>query len=228
MEKTEKIKSEKKRQTTNHGAMEKCRAVLAVWTERRRPAEICRELGVPWMVLSEWQKRAMEGMLQALEPRVSLDKGPALSPRLQAMLEKKRLTPPAQGRLEKTLLSDSEDKELARKRAAVVFAVRSGQITAEEGARRLGVSRKTYYEWEKRALQAMTEAMEDKAPGRPSTPQDEEKRRLQDEITELRNKLFVAEKTVEVRDMLHAYELQKAKEKKGMLEEKKQKRRKKP
>jgi hypothetical protein len=58
------------------------------------------------MVLSEWQKRAMEGMLQALEPRVSLDKGPALSPRLQAMLEKKRLallTRTAQGRLEKTL-----------------------------------------------------------------------------------------------------------------------------
>ena len=103
MEKTEKIKSEKKRQPINHGAMEQCRAVLAVWTERRRPAEVCRELGIPWMVLSEWQKRAMEGMLQALEPRVKLDKGSALSPRLQAMLEKKRLTLPVQGRLEKTL-----------------------------------------------------------------------------------------------------------------------------
>jgi transposase len=125
-------------------------------------------------------------------------------------------------------MSDTEDKELARKRAAVVFAVRSGQITAEEGARKLGVSRKTYYEWERRALQAMTEAMEDKAPGRPSTPQDEEKQRLQDEITELQNKLFVAEKTVEVRDMLHAYELHNAKAKKGMSEEKKQKRKKKP
>ena len=125
-------------------------------------------------------------------------------------------------------MSDSEDKELARKRAAVVFAVRSGQITAEEGARRLGVSRKTYYEWELRALQAITEAMEDKAPGRPSIPQDEEKQRLQDENAELRNKLFVAEKTVEVRDMLHAYELHNAKTKKGMSEEKKRKRRKKP
>jgi transposase-like protein len=103
MEKTEKIKSEKKRQPTNHGAMEKCQAVLAVWTERRKPAEVCRDLGVPWMVLSEWQKRAMEGMLQALEPRVRLDKGPALSPRLQAMLEKKRQTLPARSRLEKTL-----------------------------------------------------------------------------------------------------------------------------
>jgi transposase len=125
-------------------------------------------------------------------------------------------------------MSDSEDKELARKRAAVVFAVRSGQITAEEGARRLGVSRKTYYEWEKRALQAMTEAMEDKAPGRPSIPQDEEKQRLQAENAELRNKLFVAEKTVEVRDMLHAYELHSAKTKKGMSEEKKRTQRKKP
>jgi transposase-like protein len=111
MEKTEKIKTEKKRQPTNHGAMEKCQAVLAVWTERQRPAEICRELGIPWMVLSEWQKRAMEGMLQALEPRVSLDKGPALSPRLQALLEKKRLRLPAQSRLEKTLSRAQEARK---------------------------------------------------------------------------------------------------------------------
>src|SRR5208283_4614233 len=100
MEKAEKIKSDKKRPTMNYGA------VLSVWTERRRPAEVCRELTIPSMVLAQWQKRAMEGMLQALEPRVSLDKGPALSPRLQAMLEKKRLTlltSTAQGRLEKTL-----------------------------------------------------------------------------------------------------------------------------
>lgn len=127
-------------------------------------------------------------------------------------------------------MSDSEDKELARKRAAVIFAVRSGQITAEEGARRLSVSRKTYYEWERRALEAMTEALEDRAPGRPGTPRDEEKERFQEKITELENKLFVAEKTVEVRDMLHAYELQNAGAKKSVGEsvKKKRKRRKKP
>lgn len=111
MEKTEKIKSEKKRQMTNHGAMEKCRAVLSIWTERRRPAEVCREMGIPWMVLSQWQKRAMEGMLQALEPRVILDKGPALSPRLQTMLEKKRLMLPVQNRLEKTLSKAQEARK---------------------------------------------------------------------------------------------------------------------
>jgi len=122
-------------------------------------------------------------------------------------------------------MSHSKDEERARERAAVVFAVRSGRITAEEGAKRLSVSRKTYYEWERRALQAMTEALENKAPGRPATPRDEEKQRLQQQVAELRNKLFVAEKTVEVRDMLHAYELQNtgAKKSAGASQEKKRK-----
>lgn len=112
MEKTEKIKPEKKRQTISHGAMEKCRAVLAVWTERRKPAEICRELQIPWMVLAQWQKRAMEGMLQALEPRVRLDKGPALSPRLLALLDKKRLPMnTAQTRLDRTLSRAQEARK---------------------------------------------------------------------------------------------------------------------
>ena len=122
-------------------------------------------------------------------------------------------------------MSASKDQERARQRAAVVFAVRSGQITAEEGARRLGVSRKTYYEWEGRALQAMTEAMEDRAPGRPPTPQDEEKQRLQEEIAELQKQLFVAQKTVQVRDMLHAYELHKAKQKASSKKKQKRKKR---
>ncbi len=110
----EKIKGEKKRQPMNYGAMEKCKAVLSIWTERRRPAEICRELSIPWMVLAHWQKRAMEGMLQALESRVSLDKGPALSPRLQALLEKKRLTlltSTVHNRLEKTLSKAQEARK---------------------------------------------------------------------------------------------------------------------
>lgn len=123
-------------------------------------------------------------------------------------------------------MSDTKDKERARKRAAVVFAVRSGQITAEEGARQLGVSRKTYYEWEGRALQAMTEAMEDRTSGRPATHRDEAKQRLQEEVKDLKKKLFVAEKTVEVRDMLHAYELQNAKAKKASEEKKRRQRKK--
>jgi hypothetical protein len=67
-------------------AMDKCKAVLSVWTEKRKPSQVCKELGVKWTILMHWQNRAMEGMLQALEPRRNLEKGVALSPRLQAML----------------------------------------------------------------------------------------------------------------------------------------------
>jgi transposase len=124
-------------------------------------------------------------------------------------------------------MSDSRDKEFARNRATVIFAVRSGRITAEEGAKQLGISRKTYYEWERRALEAMTGALENGSPGRPTLPQDAEKERLQEEIAKLQDKLFVAEKTVEVRDMLHAYELQNAKMA-GCSLEKNRRQRKKP
>jgi transposase len=123
-------------------------------------------------------------------------------------------------------MSESRDNERARKRAAVIFAVRSGRITVEEGAKQLGVSRKTYYEWERRALQAMTGALENGSAGRPGTPRDEEKARLEAEIAALQNKLFVAEKTVEVRDMLHAYELQSAGAKKSAVEKKRRQKKK--
>ena len=36
-----------------------------------------RKMNITWTILNHWQKRAMEGMLQALEPHVQLDKGVA-------------------------------------------------------------------------------------------------------------------------------------------------------
>ena len=79
-----------RRKPRQYNASQKAQAVLAVWTERRKPLEICRELGVSWTILDQWQKRAMEGMLQALEPNVNLENGAALSPRLQSLLNRKR------------------------------------------------------------------------------------------------------------------------------------------
>jgi hypothetical protein len=100
MEKIEKSATGKKqKQTLKYTAQEKCQAVLSIWTERRKPGEVCRELTIPWALLSHWQTRAMEGMLQALQPRIKLDQGPALSPRLQAMLQKRRFGPGFQSRL---------------------------------------------------------------------------------------------------------------------------------
>lgn len=79
----------RKRKGLRHTAEEKCQAVLTLWTERRKPGEICREMGVAWGVLQQWQDRAMEGMLLALQPRVTVERGVALSPRLAVLLEKK-------------------------------------------------------------------------------------------------------------------------------------------
>jgi len=76
------------RKVSGHTAEEKCRAVLSVWTEKRKPGEVCRELGVGWTVLSQWQARAMEGMLLALQPRIPVEKRVALSPRLAVLLER--------------------------------------------------------------------------------------------------------------------------------------------
>ena len=97
MEKPEKPKAKKPgmgsnkrgRRISDHTAAEKCHAVLSVWTEKRRLGEVCRELGVAWSSLNQWQDRAMEGMLMALQPRVVVDKDVALNPRLVALLERK-------------------------------------------------------------------------------------------------------------------------------------------
>jgi len=118
MGKAEKAKVERsgmeERKGSSHTAEEKCRAVLSVWTERRKPAEVCRELGVAWTILNQWQERAMEGMLLALKPRAPMvEKTVALNTRLAVLLERKsqeglerRLT-----RLQsKTRVKESPDK----------------------------------------------------------------------------------------------------------------------
>ena len=95
VEKGEKPKVEKPgmeekrgRRGLGHTPEEKCRAVLSVWTERSKPGEVCRELGVAWGILKQWQHRAMEGMLLALQPRVPVERGVALSPHLAVLLKK--------------------------------------------------------------------------------------------------------------------------------------------
>jgi transposase len=100
----------------------------------------------------------------------------------------------------------AEAKKLARERALVILQVRSGMLTAREGAQRLGVSRKTYYEWEERALEAMALALENRHAGRPSGSMDEEQEDLRRQIRELEKKLDLAEKTIEVKELLAAYD----------------------
>jgi hypothetical protein len=74
-----------------HTAGEKAQAVLAIWTERVKPSTVMKSLGISYIMLQQWQDRAMEGMLQALESRVNLKDGAVLSPRLKSLLQKRQM-----------------------------------------------------------------------------------------------------------------------------------------
>jgi transposase len=99
----------------------------------------------------------------------------------------------------------------------VIFKVRSGEMTARQAARMLGISRKSYYEWEARGLAALSAALENNDGGRPALVVDEEKETLKKRVGELEKELYLARKTVEVRDLLDAYHKQAVKDAKKNL-----------
>ena len=114
------IEEKKGRKGSGHTAEEKCRAVLSVWTERRKPGEVCQELGVAWSILNQWQERAMEGMLSALQPRVPvMEKTVALNARLAVLLERKSKRGGMKGverrlaRLQGSLVKPGDQQEIA-------------------------------------------------------------------------------------------------------------------
>ena len=73
--------------------MDPCRAVLGLWLEKRTVEQVSREMGVTRKVLHQWQERAMEGMLRALQPREGQEdeRGAALSPKVKRLLERKAM-----------------------------------------------------------------------------------------------------------------------------------------
>ena len=87
---TERTKRRRSAPASVASAAEKAQAVLAIWTERVKTGEVMKTMGVTYLTLQQWQDRAMEGMLQALEPRVNLANGAALSPRIRALLDKRQ------------------------------------------------------------------------------------------------------------------------------------------
>jgi transposase-like protein len=75
-----------------YSALEQCRAVLLVWTERKSKKEVCREMKVSGSLLAYWQEKAMGGLITALTPREGREvaqKGPALSVSVKRLLDKK-------------------------------------------------------------------------------------------------------------------------------------------
>lgn len=93
----------------------------------------------------------------------------------------------------------------ARQRAEVIFQVRSGQMTATQGAQLLGISRQQYYQWEQRALQALLSAVENQPTGRPKSPTDPEKESLQRRVQQLEQQVQQYEEKEQLRQLLNSW-----------------------
>src|SRR5688572_8528387 len=88
----------------------------------------------------------------------------------------------------------------AKERAAIILQVRSGQLTVTQAAQQLGLSRQRYYELEQAALQAMIQALEPKAPGRPPDPRPSpEQMKLEQRVMHLEKELHAYQQREKIR-----------------------------
>ena len=94
----------------------------------------------------------------------------------------------------------------AQQRAELILQVRSGQMTATAAAQALGISRQQYYQWERRALQALLTALEDQPTGRPKLPTDPEKETLQARVHHLEQQVQLYQQKEQLRQLLHQWE----------------------
>ena len=100
-----------KKEPPHYSAQQRAQAVLSIWTERRRPAEVCQELAIRPAVLYSWEERALAAMLKALEPQTRLEPRPALSPKLERLLARQALQQKGRmAKLEKRLTKLQEPK----------------------------------------------------------------------------------------------------------------------
>ena len=79
-----------------------------------------------------------------------------------------------------------ETEQKAQEWQKVILEVAAGRLSVTQASEHLGVSRKTYYEKQERALSAMLEALKDRPTGRPGNLVDPEKEELLEELEDAR------------------------------------------
>jgi len=100
-----------KKEPLLYNAQQRAQAGLSIWSERRRPGEVCQDLGIRAAVLSHWEKRALAAMLKALAAQTRLEPGPALRPKLERLLARQALQQKGRmAKLEKRLVKLQEPK----------------------------------------------------------------------------------------------------------------------
>ena len=95
MKTQENLTTPRRRHTLNYSAKEKSQAVLSLWSGRRSASSLMKAMNVPWAVLNSWEKRALTGMLSALDPTWQKPaQDHALPPRVERLMQQ-TLTPAA-------------------------------------------------------------------------------------------------------------------------------------
>ena len=93
-----------------------------------------------------------------------------------------------------------------QQRASLILQVRAGQITAQQAAQQLGISRQAFYKWEKRGLEALLDALQDQPPGRPKGTVDPEKDQLKSRVEQLERQVRLYEQRDQLRKLLKQME----------------------
>ena len=84
----------------------------------------------------------------------------------------------------------------------VILQRLAGNLTAVQAAQQLGVSRKTYYQWELRALKGMQAALSPGRTGRPPSKPDRALACLETHNQQLQQQVEVLEQRLRVRETL--------------------------
>jgi len=87
-------------------------------------------------------------------------------------------------------------------RMQLLLEVLNGRITGVQAAQRLGVSRKTWSEWQARGTQALCLALSDRPMGRPVRPRDPEKDGMRRELQRREHRIRHLEAALQLREDL--------------------------
>jgi transposase-like protein len=98
-------------------------------------------------------------------------------------------------------MGKKKPQDQALLRAQLIMRVRCGLMTAVEAARKLGVSRKTYYKWEQRGLSALLDGLSDQQPGRPEKEEPPAQAIFDKQMAELRRENELLEQKLALKDL---------------------------
>lgn len=98
-----------------------------------------------------------------------------------------------------------ETEARTRLRMQLLLEVLNGRMTGVQAARRLGVSRKTWCEWQLRGMEALRLALSDRDTGRPPLPRDPEKDGMRKELERQETRIRQLEAALHVRTVLRDF-----------------------